>query len=436
MAVGLSHNNVVAAQIDINLLQPHPRNVEIYGEEDVIELVDYIRDSKWIKPLVISQNNRIISGHRRWQAARILGLMRVPYVMQVFETEEDELKALLLENASRDKTPEQKVREGVEWKKIEERESLKRMAEGANSTNKVLDRVAIDTGVDAHPHPSSDGKTRDKVAERVGFGSGKSYEKAAKVVERADKLEDEGKVAESKALLKILNEQSVTAASFLIQEPEAQQEAILQTIASHIANDYYEAKSIVRREQEQAHIAQLKARGVQLPTGQYSCIVMDPPWQMQKIERDVRPNQMEFDYPTMDEYELKAFPLPTFAADNCHLYLWTTQKHMPMALRLAEHWGFRYQCLMTWVKNVGFTPFSWMYSTEHVLFCIKGSMPLMRKGLRLDFKADVREHSRKPDVFYDRVREASPGPRIDVFSREQRDGFDQYGNEVEKYVAV
>ena len=68
--------------------------------------MDYIRDSKWIKPLVISQHNRIISGHRRWQAARILGYSRVPYVMQVFGTETDELKALLLENASRDKTPE------------------------------------------------------------------------------------------------------------------------------------------------------------------------------------------------------------------------------------------------------------------------------------------------------------------------------------------
>jgi N6-adenosine-specific RNA methylase IME4 len=89
---------------------------------------------------------------------------------------------------------------------------------------------------------------------------------------------------------------------------------------------------------------------------------------------------------------------------------------------------------MTWVKNVGITPFSWMYSTEHVLFCTKGSLPLLEIGRRLDFSAKVREHSRKPDVFYDLVREVSPGPRLDVFSREKREGFDQYGNEVDKYV--
>jgi N6-adenosine-specific RNA methylase IME4 len=192
----------------------------------------------------------------------------------------------------------------------------------------------------------------------------------------------------------------------------------------------------IKREQQRERIAQLKENGVSLPTGQYSCLVVDPPWPMQKIERDVRPNQFEFDYPTMSEDELRAFPLPDLAADDCHLYLWTTQKYLPMALRLAEHWGFKYQCLMTWVKNVGFTPFSWMYSTEHVLFCTRGSLPLLALGRRLDFSAKVREHSRKPDEFYDLVREVSPGPRMDVFSREMREGFEQYGNEVDKYVSA
>jgi N6-adenosine-specific RNA methylase IME4 len=172
------------------------------------------------------------------------------------------------------------------------------------------------------------------------------------------------------------------------------------------------------------------------PSGSYQTIVIDPPWEMEKIERDVRPKQHGFDYPTMTEDELSAFPLPDIAAPDCHLYLWTTHKHLPLALRLAEAWGFNYECLMTWVKNVGFTPYSWMRSTEHVLFCRKGSLTLERLGLRLDFNAKVREHSRKPDEFYDLVKEVSPGPRIDVFSRELREGFDQWGNEVDKFQEV
>ena len=41
-----------------------------------------------------------------------------------------------------------------------------------------------------------------------------------------------------------------------------------------------------------------------VPAGRYGTIVVDPPWDMQKIEREVRPNQAGFDYPTMTADEL------------------------------------------------------------------------------------------------------------------------------------
>jgi N6-adenosine-specific RNA methylase IME4 len=172
---------------------------------------------------------------------------------------------------------------------------------------------------------------------------------------------------------------------------------------------------------------------IEEPTGRYQCLVVDPPWKMEKIERDERPGQEGFDYPAMSEDELAEFPIPNMAEEDAHLYLWTTQKHLPVALRLAEEWGFKYQCVLTWVKNVGFTPFSWMYSTEHIIFARRGSLDMLKLGVRLDFAAKVREHSRKPEEFYDIVRRVSPGPRIDVFSREKREGFEQHGNERERF---
>lgn len=176
------------------------------------------------------------------------------------------------------------------------------------------------------------------------------------------------------------------------------------------------------------------AEPVRAPDGKYSCIVIDPPWPMQKIEREERPNQgVQLDYPVMSLEQIadeSLVPVRTLAADDCHIYLWVTHKFLPAGLDLLKEWGFNYQCVMTWRKNVGITPFSWMYDTEHVLFGRRGNLKLQRLGLRLSFDAPVQGHSRKPDVFYERVIEASPGPRVEMFSRRERDGFTVWGNEV------
>jgi N6-adenosine-specific RNA methylase IME4 len=139
------------------------------------------------------------------------------------------------------------------------------------------------------------------------------------------------------------------------------------------------------------------------------------------------------DYPLMTLRDIELLPVNELSQPDSHLYLWTTHKHLPHAIDIAEGWGFRYHALMTWVKNVGFTPFSWMFSTEHVIFARRGNLPLERMGLRLDFAAAVREHSRKPDVFYERVIAVSPGPRLEMFARERREGFDAWGDEVDKF---
>jgi len=134
---------------------------------------------------------------------------------------------------------------------------------------------------------------------------------------------------------------------------------------------------------------------------------------------------------------IRNFPIKRVLAENgCHVYLWTTHRFLPDAFIILREWGVNYECLLTWVKNVGFTPYSWMYSTEHVLFGRVGDLQVKQKGTRVDFTGKVREHSRKPDEFYDLVCKMSPGPRIDLFSREKHDGFDQYGLEIEKFVTV
>lgn len=169
-----------------------------------------------------------------------------------------------------------------------------------------------------------------------------------------------------------------------------------------------------------------------LPDETYRTLVIDPPWDMDKIERTERPQQGQYlDYPTMDIDEIHDLPIGDLAArDGAHVYLWATQKHLPTAFDCLSSWGARYECTMTWVKPTGVAPFSWQYNTEHVLFARFGDgLQLDQRGMQLSFEAPVTKHSAKPDVFYQRVRDASPGPRLNMFARQQRDGFDVWGDE-------
>lgn len=174
-----------------------------------------------------------------------------------------------------------------------------------------------------------------------------------------------------------------------------------------------------------------------LPIGKwYRTIVIDPPWEAMKMEREVSPEQQSWDYPSLSVDEIKGLPINELMhPQGCHVYLWTTHKHFPDCFGIFESWQVTYQCPLTWVKNIGITPYSWMYSTEHVLFGRFGSLDLLVKGKRLDFQGKVRQHNRKPSTFYELVSLVSPGPRLDMFSRESHKGFEQWGNETDKFTS-
>jgi ParB family chromosome partitioning protein len=213
--------------VPLERLKPHPHNASIYGDdEDVSDLVDLISRSGWIKPLVVTPSNTIISGHRRWKAAIKLCLETIPCVEREFPDELAELQALLLENASRQKTNEQKVREGQAWESIESELARARKLATQNNNKARADWKNFSTQVNDY------GRVRDRIAQRVGLGSGVTYSKAAKVVELIDEsigLDDRKQAA---ALRSILNEQSIDAAYRVIREPVEKRQHLLDKIAS------------------------------------------------------------------------------------------------------------------------------------------------------------------------------------------------------------
>ena len=189
----------------------------------------------------------------------------------------------------------------------------------------------------------------------------------------------------------------------------------------------------VKRETKRAEIIEslenAEAREVKAIQGVYDVIVIDPPWDMKKIERDERPNQSEFDYPTMTESELYNINIP--AADDCHIWLWTTHKHISMAFRLLEAWGLKYVCTFVWHKNGGFQPFGLpQYNCEFALYARKGTPQFIdTKAFPVCFNATRGAHSEKPEEFYDIVRRVTAGRRLDMFNRREIGGFDVWGKE-------
>ncbi len=94
------------------------------------------------------------------------------------------LEALLLQNASRFKTTEQKVREALIWKKVDASKAKKRQLTAQNNN-------AGKAVVENFPQLLQEkGKTRDRIAARVGLGSGRTYSKAAKVDALIDEIEE------------------------------------------------------------------------------------------------------------------------------------------------------------------------------------------------------------------------------------------------------
>ena len=74
--------------------------------------------------------------------------------------------------------------------------------------------------------------------------------------------------------------------------------------------------------------------------------------------------------------------------------------------------------------------------TELVLFGVRGkNARTLAPGRRqVNFLAtQKREHSRKPDEFYDIVESCSPGPFLELFARGPRDGWDVWGNQADEY---
>ena len=164
--------------------------------------------------------------------------------------------------------------------------------------------------------------------------------------------------------------------------------------------------------------------------GLFEVISIDPPWNYGR-SYDPDSSRVANPYPEMSQSELLNIELP-FADDSVCL-LWTTQAFIFDAKELLNKWGFTYKATIVWDKEkMGMG--AWLrMQCEFCLIGIKGNPAWNNTKYRDIIREPRREHSRKPDCFFEMIEEITVGRRLEYFSRENRKGWEVYGNETNKF---
>jgi N6-adenosine-specific RNA methylase IME4 len=204
-------------------------------------------------------------------------------------------------------------------------------------------------------------------------------------------------------------------------------------------------------------------------TPPYVTVLADPAWPFSdKLTMEPVKRGAAAHYPTMSVSEIGALYTPSSVtgpmfgsiytpatlagipiADAGFLWLWTTATHLLSgdAAWVMRQWGYQPKQIVPWVKgrcidsglvlNVGMGRITRGVS-EFLLVGTRGTYtPLVKvkneNGLILDWGEDVilaprQEHSRKPKEQYAKVERVCPGPYLELFARERREGWTSVGH--------
>ena len=172
---------------------------------------------------------------------------------------------------------------------------------------------------------------------------------------------------------------------------------------------------------------------IAFPNKTYQIIYADPPWDV-KRGPDWNSNgpSKPLPYPTMSIEQIGGLDVRSISDRNAHLYLWVINKYIAEAYTIAKLWGFKPSCLLTYCKpkhgiGIGGT---FVQTTEHLLFCRRGTLTAQRRVDTTWFEQPRLKHSTKPDFFRNLIVEVSGDlPRIELFARQEIQGWDVWGDE-------
>ncbi len=177
---------------------------------------------------------------------------------------------------------------------------------------------------------------------------------------------------------------------------------------------------------------------MKIPDKKYKIIYADPPWSYRdKATQGNRGAACKYD--TMSQKELKQLPVASIADKDCVLFMWVTMPLLNECFELIKSWGFDYKTVaFTWVKKNKISD-SWFLgmgnwtraNAELCLIATKGNPKRISASVHSVIDTRIQKHSKKPDLVADKIVELCGDiPRIELFARDVKPGWDAWGNEI------
>jgi N6-adenosine-specific RNA methylase IME4 len=231
---------------------------------------------------------------------------------------------------------------------------------------------------------------------------------------------------------------SVSAAADIATQPIEEQREIVARGKREIlraAQQIRARKAEVRRAERIERLAATCNQNTPFPSDRrYAVLYVDPPWHFEVYNEESGSERAAGNhYPTMELAEICALPVAALAADTSALFLWTTAPHLQEAFQVLAAWGFEYKSNAVWVKDKLGLGYYVRNRHELILIATRGNFPCPQPANRPSsvIEAPRREHSRKPDEAYEMIERMYPDlPRIELFARQARPGWDAWGNEI------
>lgn len=169
-------------------------------------------------------------------------------------------------------------------------------------------------------------------------------------------------------------------------------------------------------------------------------IYTDPPWLYNdKRAKDPAWGGITYNVLSIEEICNMGERIRRISSRDCVLFLWVTMPMLQEGQDVIRAWGFKYKtCAFCWVKqnpkNDGIYSGLGHWTNGNAELCLlatKGHPKRIAKNVKQIVIAHRGRHSAKPAEVRERIVQLlGDVPRIELFAREQADGWDCWGNEV------